>query len=62
MLMKSQRENSIQMATGRRIVTGEVLRQRVLEIALTNRRWRHSILESDWEQARREVSDWASRL
>ena len=37
-------------------VTRKMVRQRAVEIAVINGRSRHNVLESDWEQAKRELT------
>jgi hypothetical protein len=37
-------------------VTREMVQQRAIEIAIINGRSRHNVLESDWEEARRELT------
>jgi len=46
----------IDKSAGIGTVTREMVQQRAIEIAIVNGRSRHNVLESDWEEARRELT------
>jgi hypothetical protein len=46
----------IDKSAGIGTVTRQMVQQRAIEIAIVNGRSRHNVLESDWEEARRELT------
>lgn len=46
----------IEKSAGLGTVTRKMVQQRAIEIAIINGRSRHHVLESDWEEARRELT------
>jgi hypothetical protein len=46
----------IDKSAGIGTVTRQMVQQRAIEIAIVNGRSRHNVLESDWEEARRDLT------